>query len=122
MKKFKNESKRVLAMLNLAGVNEQTQDEVSKYMNQSGVLKALEKINDMYDTNLQMGEFIIQSKSTKGFWSNDFGWCSNKDGATGFTEDDLTFYKNAKGVAKPNFHDVTDAAFVLYDAVKDFKQ
>lgn len=122
MKKFKIESKRVLAMLNLAGVNEKTQDEISKYMNQSGVERVIEKFNELYDTNLQLGEYVIQSKSVKGFWSNDFGWCINKDGATGFTEEDLTFYKDAKGVAKPNFHDVSDAAFVLYDNAKDFKQ
>lgn len=122
MKKFKNESKRILAMLNLAGVNEQSSDVISKYIGQSGVQKALEKFNEMYDTNLQIGEYIIQSKSNKGFWSNDFGWCSNKDGATGFTEADLTFYKDSTGVPKPNFHDVTDATFVLYDSVKDFKQ
>lgn len=122
MKKFKIESKRVLGMLSLAGVTEKTQDEIAKYMNQSGVQRVIEKFNETYDTNLQIGEFIIQSKANKGFWSNDFGWCSNKDGATGFTEDDLSFYKDAKGVAKPNFHDVTDAAFVLYDSVKDFKQ
>lgn len=122
MKKFKIESKRVLAMLNLAGVNEKTQDEISKYMNQSGVDRVIEKFNELYDTNLQLGEYVIQSKSVKGFWSNDFGWCSNKDGATGFTEEDLSFYKDAKGVAKPNFHDVADATFVLYDNAKDFKQ
>lgn len=121
MKKFKNESKRVLSMLRLAGVSEQTQEEILKYINQSGVQKLLEKFNSMYDTNLQIGEYVIQSKANQGFWSNDFGWCSSKDGATGFTEEDLSFYKDKKGVAKPNFHDVTDAAFVLYDIAKDFK-
>lgn len=121
MKKFKIESKRVLAMLNLAGVNERNQEEIAKYMNQSGVERVLEKFNELYDTNLQLGEYVIQSKSAHGFWSNDFGWCSNKDGATGFTEEDLTFYKDAKGVAKPNFHDVNDATFVLYENAKDFK-
>lgn len=122
MKKFKTESKRVLAMLNLAGVNEKTQDEIAKYMNQSGIQRVIEKFNETYDTNLQIGEYVIQSKANKGFWSNDFGWCSNKDGATGFTEEDLSFYKDSTGVAKPNFHDVSDAAFVLYDSAKDFKQ
>lgn len=121
MKKFKIESKRVFAMLNLAGVTDQSQDDISKYMNQSGVQRVLEKFNDMYDTNLQVGEFVIQSKENNGFWSNDFGWCANKDGATGFTEQDLSFYKDAKGIAQPNFHNVTDAAFVLYDNVQDFK-
>lgn len=120
MKKVKIESKRILAMLNLAGVNDKTQDDIIKYMNQSGVDKTVEKINALYDTNIQLGEYVIQS-NTQGFWSNDFGWCFNKDGATGFTEADLLFYKNEDGEAKPNFHDVNDAVFVLYNNAKDFK-
>lgn len=122
MKKFKIESKRILAMLNLAGVNEKTQEEISKYINQIGVERVVEKINETYDTNIQLGQYIIESKTNKGFWSNDFGWCSNKDGATGFTEEDLGFYKKVDGVAQPNFHDVGDATFVFYDSAKDFKQ
>lgn len=121
MKKFKTEAKRLVAMLNLAGVNEKTQEELTKYISQSGIERVINRLNENYDTNLQIGEFVIQSKSNCGFWSNDFGWCSNKDGATGFTESDLSFYKNESGVAKPNFHDVPDAEFVLYDNVKDFK-
>lgn len=121
MKKFKTEAKRLVAMLNLAGVNEKTQEELTKYISQSGIERVINKLNDSYDTNLQIGEFVIQSKSNRGFWSNDFGWCSKRDGATGFSESDLSFYKTQSGVAKPNFHDVPDAEFVLYDSVKDFK-
>jgi hypothetical protein len=121
MYKFKVESKRVLAMLNLAGITEKNQKEIIKYMNQSGIDRVIERFNELYDTNIQLGEYIIQSKSIKGFWSNDFGWCKNKDGATGFTEQDLNFYKDSKGIAKPNFHEVADATFVLYDTAKDFK-
>jgi hypothetical protein len=121
MKKFKIESQRVFAMLQLAGVSEKTIDEVSRGFSVSGVQKTLEKINETYDTNLSLGEYIIQSKKLKGFWSNDFGWCSKKEGATGFTEDDLTFYTDKNGQAKPNFHDVEDAEFISYDKTKSFK-
>ena len=121
MKKFKIEAKRLVAMLNLAGVTEKTEEEISKYITQSGMQRVIAKLNENFDTNLQIGEYVIQSKVNKGFWSNDFGWCANKEGATGFTEEDLSFYKNASGVAKPNFHDVADAEFILYSSAKSFK-
>ena len=121
MKKFKTESKRICAMLNLSGVTEQSATVIEKYIGQTGMQKVLDKFNLMYDTNLQVGEYIIQSKANKGFWSNDFGWSISKEAASGFTEEDLSFYKDKKGVAKPNFHNVPDAQFVLYETAKNFK-
>lgn len=121
MENFKIESKRIIAMLQLAGVSEKKEADVEKYLNQSGIERTVEKLNDIYSTNLQIGEYVIQSKENKGFWSNDFGWCSHKDAGSGFTEEDLSFYKDNNGVAKPNFHDVTDASFVLYTKAKNFK-
>ena len=82
--------------------------------------KLLKKLNLDYNTNLRLGEFIIQSKNENGYWSNDFGWCSNKDGATGYTQEDLTFYRNKDGSTKPVFFGITDAEFVEYKKTKDF--
>jgi hypothetical protein len=121
MRKFKTESKRVESMLELAGVFDQNADSLQKMFVQIGLERSIEKLNSTHDTNLRLGDYIIQSKQEEGFWSNDFGWCFNKDGATGYSEVDLESYRQTDGTTKPEFFGVNDAEFVLYKEASDFK-
>lgn len=121
METLKNQAKRVESMLMLAGVTEQNEDTVMKMFSQIGIERAVENLNNNYDTNLRIGEYIIKSNQENGFWSNDYGWCYHKDGATGYTKEDLKIYIQEDGSIKPQFFGIEDAEFVLYKKVKDYE-
>ena len=120
MRKFKIEAKRLEAMLELAGVQDQKSATLQKMFSQIGLERTIERLNSTYDTNLRMGDYIIQSKLEQGYWSNDFGWCFNKDGATGYSETDLDAYRQNGSDPKPEFFGIDDAEFVLYKEAADF--
>lgn len=120
MRKLQLEAQRLTAMLQLAGVFDQPTESIEKIFKQIGLERTIEKLNSTYDTNVRLGEYIIESKQEQGFWSNDFGWCFNKDGATGYSELDLEAYRQDDGSAKPTFFGIDDAAFVSYKKAKDY--
>lgn len=110
----KEYTKRILSMLEIAGVSDLNSEDIVRTLEQSGVEKAILKYNIKYNVNLSMGEYIIYSDAQKAYWSNDFGWSDNKDAASGYTEQDLEFYKNKDGDYEPKFYDVSDAKFIKY--------
>lgn len=122
MNKFKVELLRVCSMLELAGVENESNTSILKMFNLYGVDKTILKLNNTYNTNLRIGKFIIKSNNQNGFWSNDFGWCFDKASATGYSEEDLNTYRNSDGVAKPTFYDDAskDSEFIEYDLAVDF--
>lgn len=114
------EAQRLEAMLELAGVFDQKQDNIQKMFSQIGLERTIEKINTTYDTNVRIGDYIIQSQQEQGYWSNDFGWSCNKMAATGYTENDLEAYRQDDGQIKPTFFGIDDAKFVDYETAQDF--
>jgi hypothetical protein len=113
-------SQRVFEMLQVAGIVDKSQDDILRSFELSGIEKNIEKLNELYDTNISLGDFIIISEKEAGFWSNDFGWVFNKNAATGYTEEDLLFYKDQNGIAQPNFSNVPDAKFISFNEAVNF--
>lgn len=120
MQTYEIEAQRIESMLELAGVFDQKYDYLEKLFQQIGIDRTIEKLNLTHDTNLRLGDYVIISNQEKGFWSNDYGWCLHKNGATGYSTEDLEAYRDKNGKIKPTFIGIDDAEFILYEKTKDF--
>ena len=79
-------AQRIGAMLELAGVLGVDVKKIKRKIIRCGVDEVIDDLNFEYDLSLQIGDYVVASVAEKGFWSNDFGWCSHKRGATGYSQ------------------------------------
>lgn len=114
---MENENKiRVLSNLKLAGIYLSQDDEkqINLFFKLYSIDKALLKINEMFNTNIAIGEYVIYSKKENGYWSNDFGWSEDINSATGYSEKDIENYPKINNEYSPCVHDDNTARFLKF--------